>query len=179
MCSNSCLLVKRYSRPSSSDPRGARVVYEMEKSSPSTSVRSWLTSVDFPEPEGAEIIKSMPAIRPRTRCSRGRCLLQILNLLPSLLDLRLHLESKLGNAQAVHAGGAARLRQHRIRLAVQLLQQKIQPLAQFAAGVEQRQEMIDMRPQADDLFLYIALFGQHRSLRQQPLVAYRSALHQL
>jgi hypothetical protein len=39
-------------------------VYEMEKSSPSTSVRSWLTSVDLPDPEGAEMIKSMPAMTP-------------------------------------------------------------------------------------------------------------------
>jgi hypothetical protein len=55
--------VKWYSRPSSSDPRGGRVVYEIEKSNPSTSERSWFTSVDFPEPDGAEMIKSIPAMR--------------------------------------------------------------------------------------------------------------------
>jgi hypothetical protein len=39
------------------------VVKEMENSMPSTRVRSWLTRVDFPEPEGAEMMKSKPAMR--------------------------------------------------------------------------------------------------------------------
>jgi len=34
----------------------------MEKSKPSTRVRNCVTSVDFPEPEGAEMIKRIPAI---------------------------------------------------------------------------------------------------------------------
>jgi hypothetical protein len=38
------------------------VVYETEKSNPSTNDRSRLTSVDFPEPEGAEMINRIPAI---------------------------------------------------------------------------------------------------------------------
>ncbi len=54
--------MKWYSRPSVSEPRGARVVYEMENSSPSTSVRTCATSVDLPEPEGAEMINSIPAM---------------------------------------------------------------------------------------------------------------------
>jgi hypothetical protein len=37
-------------------PRGGRVVYEIEKSRPGMSVRTRFTSVDLPEPEGAEII---------------------------------------------------------------------------------------------------------------------------
>jgi hypothetical protein len=54
--------VKWYSRPSVSEPRGARVVYETENSSPSTSDRTCDTSVDFPDPEGAEMINKIPAI---------------------------------------------------------------------------------------------------------------------
>ena len=54
--------VKWYSRPSVSDPLGARVVYEMENYSPSTSVRTCATSGELPEPEGAEMINSIPAM---------------------------------------------------------------------------------------------------------------------
>jgi hypothetical protein len=54
--------VKWYSTPSASLPRGTRVVYETEKSNPSTNDLSRLTSVDFPEPEGAEMINKIPAI---------------------------------------------------------------------------------------------------------------------
>jgi len=66
-------------------------------------VRSCVTNVDFPEPEGAEIIKSMPAIRklhlvdPVFVRYVHYFLLQILNLLPSFLDLCLHLQPQLGN----------------------------------------------------------------------------------
>jgi hypothetical protein len=38
------------------------VVYEMEKSSPSTSERTCATSVDFPDPDGAEMINKIPAM---------------------------------------------------------------------------------------------------------------------
>src|SRR6476660_2856125 len=61
MRSNSSFVVKLYSRPFSSDPRGGRVVHEIEKSTPITCLRSSLTSVLLPEPDGAEIIKRIPA----------------------------------------------------------------------------------------------------------------------
>jgi hypothetical protein len=61
--------VKWYSRPSVSEPRGARVVYDTEKSSPSTSDRTCATSVDLPEPEGAEMINRIPAMRYK-QCNR-------------------------------------------------------------------------------------------------------------
>ena len=60
--------MKWYSRPSVSDPLGARVVYEMENSSPSTSERTCATSVDLPDPDGAEMINSIPAM-PTKQCN--------------------------------------------------------------------------------------------------------------
>ena len=57
MRSNSSRVVKWYSRPFSSEPRGARVVQETAKSTPLTCLRSSLTSVLLPEPEGAEMMK--------------------------------------------------------------------------------------------------------------------------
>src|SRR5580658_1687401 len=61
MRKNSSRVVKWYSRPSSSDPRGWRVVHETAKSTPLTCLRSSLTSVLLPEPEGAEMMKRIPA----------------------------------------------------------------------------------------------------------------------
>ena len=61
MRSNSSRVVKLYSRPFSSEPRGARVVHETAKSTPLTCLRSSLTSVLLPEPEGAEMINRIPA----------------------------------------------------------------------------------------------------------------------
>src|ERR1035438_8652531 len=59
--SNSSRVVKLYSRPLDSEPRGARVVQETAKSTPLSCLRSSLTSVLLPEPEGAEMIKRIPA----------------------------------------------------------------------------------------------------------------------
>jgi hypothetical protein len=53
--------VKQYSRPFSSEPRGGRVVHDIEKSTSFTCLRNSLTSVLLPEPDGAEIINSIPA----------------------------------------------------------------------------------------------------------------------
>jgi hypothetical protein len=50
-------LVIAYCLPFCSLPRGARVVYEIEKSRSGTNFSSSLTRVDFPEPEGAEIMQ--------------------------------------------------------------------------------------------------------------------------
>jgi hypothetical protein len=39
------------------------VVYETENSSPSTNERTCATSVDLPDPDGAEMINNIPAMR--------------------------------------------------------------------------------------------------------------------
>jgi hypothetical protein len=51
---------KKYSRPCFSPTRGARVVYETEKQIPGEAAIRRLTSVDFPDPEGADITKMLP-----------------------------------------------------------------------------------------------------------------------
>ena len=61
MRSNSSREVKWYSRPFSSEPRGGLVVQEIEKSTPMTCLRSSLTSVLLPDPEGAEMMNRIPA----------------------------------------------------------------------------------------------------------------------
>src|ERR1035438_5278671 len=62
MRSNSSRVVKLYSRPFCSEPRGGRVVQETENSMPVNCLRTSLTSVLLPEPEGAEMMKRMPAM---------------------------------------------------------------------------------------------------------------------
>src|SRR3569833_3431492 len=61
MRSKSSRVVKQYSRPFSSDPRGGRVVHEIEKSTSFTCLRNSLTSVLLPEPDGAKIMNKIPA----------------------------------------------------------------------------------------------------------------------
>ena len=64
---------------------------------------------------------------------------------------------------------AAGLRQNRIGLPIHLLQQKIELLADFAAGVEQRRELRRMDLQPGQLFADIAAVGQDRGFLRQPL----------
>src|SRR5438552_947343 len=70
------------------------------------------TSVVLPAPDGAETMKSSPR--------RPEPLLDILDLLAHLLELRLRGDHELGHAQTVG------LRAHRVDLAVHLLQQKVE-----------------------------------------------------
>ena len=102
------------------------MVHETAKSTPLNCLRNSLTSVLLPEPEGAEIIKRIPAtyrysLPPKLRsrslstvslftvhCSLFTVhyplpSLQVLNLFPSLLDLRLHRQPQFGNARAFPA----------------------------------------------------------------------------
>src|ERR1035441_5627552 len=75
MRSNSSRVVKWYSRPSCSEPRGGRVVHETENSIPLSCLRTSLTSVLFPEPEGAEMMKRMPAtLTPPSRSLSNKML---------------------------------------------------------------------------------------------------------
>jgi len=65
--------VKKYSRPSCSPGLGARVVVEMETIHSGLRARNALTRLDFPAPDGAAIMSSLPSFK-------------ILNLLSDLLD---------------------------------------------------------------------------------------------
>ena len=84
----------------------------MEKSTPLTCLRSSLTRVLLPEPDGAEMIKRIPAtcdypfaVLMTTR--EVRCLFCILNLLAGFFYLRFHRQTKLGDPRtfAAHAAG--------------------------------------------------------------------------
>src|ERR1700691_5567344 len=101
---NSARVVKLYSRPFSSDPRGGRVVHEMEKSTPLTCLRSSLTRVLLPEPEGAEMIKSIPAnlIVPFVFLwTLLQLLFHVLNLFARFFDFSFHRQSQLGNPNSL------------------------------------------------------------------------------
>ena len=93
--SNSSRVVKWYSRPFSSEPLGGRVVHEIEKSTLLTCLRSSLTSVLFPDPDGAEIINKIPATLdaslPHLISYNS---FHVLYLLASLFDLRLHRQAQ-------------------------------------------------------------------------------------
>src|SRR5579872_1012939 len=106
--SNSSRVVKLYSRPFSSEPRGGRVVQETEKSTPLTCLRSSLTNVLLPDPEGAEMMNRMPATLLDFSLSvRGfHDLLHVLNLLARLFDLGFHGQTKFGDACALTAYSA-------------------------------------------------------------------------
>src|SRR5665213_3244218 len=56
---NSSRPMKWYASPLVSPARGLRVVYETEKVTSFISSRSRVTSVDFPDPDGAEIMKTV------------------------------------------------------------------------------------------------------------------------
>ena len=83
-------------------------------------LRSSLTSVDFPEPGWRRNDVTTFDHSRFCTCSRD------------FLDFRLHGQSHLGNLQCL-AGQAGGLRKQRVGLAIHLLQQEIQFLADFAA----------------------------------------------
>src|SRR5580698_8435705 len=95
--------------------------------------------------------------------------LHVLNLLARFFDLCLHCQSELGNARPFSAH-AARLRQQGVGLPVHLLQQEVELLAGFAAGVDQLAKVADVRGHARQLFRHIAALHQDSYLFQQPLL---------
>ena len=107
-----------------------------------------LTRVDLPEPDGAEMMKRIPAKRSfltginQVYLKRKPDFIQTLNFLLEVLDLFARLfylgfnaQSKLGNGGSVTCD-AARLREQGVGLAVHLLQQEVRLLANFTAGAQ-------------------------------------------
>ena len=64
--------------------------------------------------------------------------LQVLHLLPHLLHRHLHLHRDAGEFQC------GRLAAQGVGFAVQFLDQEIEPLAQFAAGLEQAFDLVEV-----------------------------------
>src|SRR5665213_9287 len=91
------------------------------------------TSVDLPEPDGAEMMKTVVVPVARFKVAG---LFKVKRLLPDFFDRGLRGQRQFGDPEAdfTRAGGFG---QDGIGLAVHLLQQKIQLLSAFAAGLEQ------------------------------------------
>src|SRR5437764_7766056 len=97
----------------------------MEKVSPGTVLSNRCTSVDLPEPDGAEMMKTLVMRRS----------LEVQRLLPDFLDSGLPRQRQIGDPQTQLAD-AVGLRQHGVGFAIHLLQQEVDLLAYFAAGIE-------------------------------------------
>src|SRR5580693_4101146 len=126
----------------------------MEKRRPGTHPSSLRVSVDLPEPEGAEMMKT----------AGGRVVIrgasfQIERLLANLFDRRLGQDRQFRDPEARFAR-AAGLRKNRIGLAIHFLQQEIQLLAGFAAGLEYAAKLARMDFQAGKFFADVAAIGQ-------------------
>src|SRR5260221_12086579 len=105
-------------------------------------LRSSVTSVVFPAPDGATTTKRFPAcFAPRASRLVPRASLNVLHLFTHLLDehLQLHRDARdlVGD----------RLGAERVRLAVELLAEEIQALAARPALVEHAAEFGDVRHQ--------------------------------
>src|SRR6185503_16225170 len=100
-----------------------RDVYERDILRPGVCSTRRSTSVVFPAPDGAETMNSSPR--------RAAPLLDILDLLAHLLELRLRGDDQLGYAKAVGLGT------HRIHFAVHLLEQEVELASARLSRVDQ------------------------------------------
>src|SRR5213594_2500082 len=142
MARNSRSLTKRKSTPFTSPARGARVVAETEYARSGMTRRASRQSVVLPAPEGADTTNSVPR---RPRRAPGR-LLKILHLLADLLQHAFRRQRGLAHLEVVP------FRRHRVDLAVQLLDQKIEGPADGTTLVEQQGEFGQVGAQAGQLF---------------------------
>src|SRR5208337_478915 len=99
----------------------------MENSKPGSLASSRWTSVDLPEPEGAEMMKTVVI--------RDSGSFQVQSLLPDLFDRGLRSQGEFRDAEAQIADSAG-LGKDGVGLAVQLLQQEVEALAHFAARIQ-------------------------------------------
>src|SRR6266852_265634 len=114
---------------------------------------------------------------PHTPLSWSRCnqfattrSLDILDLLAHLLDQQLELEARIGDL--LRHG----LRAERVRFAVQLLHQEVQPLADRPAGPDHAVYLFQVRPQAIEFLRDVRLDAVKRDLLPDALLV-RSAEH--
>src|ERR1700721_4217354 len=121
----------------------------MEKARFGTVLRSRWTRVDLPEPEGAEMMNTV--VIPRLS-------FQIESLFADFFDGGLGAERQLRDAQPKIAQPAG-FREDGVGLAIQLLQQKVEALAHFAAGLQNFIHLARVNLQARDLFADIAPVG--------------------
>src|SRR5688572_32126467 len=92
---------------------------------PGTHCTSRSTRVVFPVPDGADTMNSCP----RVARASGTALLDILDLLPHTLELRLGVDDELGHVNAIG------LRPDCVDLAIHLLQKEIQLATARLVGI--------------------------------------------
>src|SRR5579872_545247 len=106
---------------------------------------SSLTNVDLPDPEGAEMMKTV--VIPAS--------FKVERLLSYFFDRGLGGQRQIRDFQSRFARSAG-LRKDGVGLAIQLLQQKVDLLAHLSARIEQRRQLRGVNLQARQLFADIA-----------------------
>src|SRR6185295_3968299 len=154
---------KWYSRAFCSPGRGARVVYEVDSLSPGVAASSARVSEFLPAPDGAVITKRRPLIS-----SSFSRLLDVLHLLADLLYEQLQLERAVRQLLARRLGG------ERVGLAVELLREEVQALADGSAFAQRELHFAQMRPQAVELLAHVDLGAEKRELGPHPVVVGRA-----
>jgi hypothetical protein len=99
---------------------------------------SFDTIVDFPDPDGPEMMINRP-------CFASWASFDILNKLPDLLDDRLDRYDSVGDRRVIGLGS------NRIGFASDLLGEKIEPSALGFLLLDGVKELIQMAPEPDDL----------------------------
>src|SRR6266446_4794638 len=96
---------------------------------------------EYAPPKSIFPIPTAPTRSIAAARSQSRCSFDVLHLLPQFFDLRLDFQRDSSDCQcfAFHAG---RLREHGVGLAMHLLQQKIQFLAELSGAVQQLGELL-------------------------------------
>src|SRR3954469_1958635 len=156
MRSKVSLSTKWYSRPCCSPCRGARVVYEIERWMFGSRLSSSFTSEVLPAPEGATTTNRLPLAS-----------LNVLHLLAHLLDEHLELHRDARHVVRDRLGTQG------VGLAVQLLAEEIQALADGAALAQHAAEFRDVGVKAPDLLLHVDARGVEDDLLLDALVGGR------
>src|SRR3990172_5992818 len=149
MARNVASSTKWYSRAFASPGRGARVVCETESLSRGSPFSTPAMSELLPAPDGAVTTKRSPCIVFS---------LDILHLLAHPLDQELELERAIGDLAARRLGG------ERVRLAVELLGEKVEPLARRAAVLQRPLDFAEVRAEALELLVDVDLRPEHGEL---------------
>src|SRR5882757_2875262 len=130
----------------------------------------WAWSPAAPELSVPALICRSPTARkksaPAARFASSRSF-DVLDLFTQFFDLRFDFQRQPSNGQcfALHA---RRLRKHGVGFAMHFLQQEIQFFAEFPRAVEQLRELLQVAPQAVELFADVAAFGEQRRFLRQP-----------
>src|SRR5579859_5087649 len=129
---------------------------------------------------GPKSISPNPTARKRSKpsdCFLVRRSFDVLYLLAQFFNLRFDFEANSRNRErfAFHSG---RFRKHGVRLAMHLLQQEIQLLAELARAVKQFPKLLQVAAQTVQLFADVAALGKYRRFLREPRrIERRAAQH--